>query len=254
MTKEEMLMQAIGMLPEEMAVQEVTEELKKEAGKLERKEFFYKSRFILAAVAACIVLVITVASINKNPNTNITSKVNDTSINSGSKVYSDENKAGSNKDSINCFVMADTNFKKALQGRTVKLQVVKDMQSDSSSQKKAEQECIVFSFDKDCYINIPGYILDRESGKKYYIKGKEELCKAGNNIYFDVSGEKVKDAYKENIKSWDKKGIKIIAYTDIYQKKDGNMEKTGVFYIGVKQKKKNNKERKIYYGRFENEN
>ena len=44
MTKEEMLMQAIGMLPEEMAVQKETDELKKDARNLERKVMLYKSR------------------------------------------------------------------------------------------------------------------------------------------------------------------------------------------------------------------
>lgn len=285
MTKEEMLMQAIGMLPEEMAVQKETEELKKDARNLEKKEILYKSRYILATVAASLVLIITAASVNKNYG--IKDKVNDAGINSSipdkNAAYSNENKETRKENSINCFVIADTagkknielcqedntkdidslpykNLKKALQGRTVKLQAVEDTQSNSSSKKKAETEYIVFSFDQDCYLALSGfnkagitYILDKESCQKNYIKGKEEFCKAGNYVYFDISGAKVKGSYKENIKNWDKKSIEVIAYADIYQKKDGNMEKTGVFYIGAKQKKKNNKERKIYYGRFEKE-
>lgn len=280
MTKEEMLMQAIGMLPEEMAVQKETDELKKDARNLERKVMLYKSRYILAA-AACLLLIITAASINKNHNRNMEDKVKDASINSSSP---DKNKEDGKKNSINCFVITDTadkadkgntevcqdgdneynnsfqptDLKKVLQGRTVKLQTVQDIQSSSSSKKKATAEYIVYSFDKDCYITISGhsetgmaYIMDKESGRKHYIKGEKEFCKTGNHIYFDISVAKMGSSCKEDIKGWNKKGIKVTAYTDIYQEKDGNMEKTGVFYIGVKQ---NNKERKIYYGKFENEN
>ena len=62
MKKEEILLQAIGMLPDEMAVQDVTEELLKGAASIEKKanahRLLHKCSYVLAA-AACFAVIIT---------------------------------------------------------------------------------------------------------------------------------------------------------------------------------------------------
>ncbi len=302
MTKEETIIKAIGLLPEEMIVQKETEELKKGAARFEKEEkqliAMQKCRHALTC-AACLAFVIIIVYIYKNqdntkpdmPVKNITetpgnsknsqyagtgnSKSTENKKKDKSKIQdakffvmersnkSTENKLDSfSEDNSDTDVTGNINLKETLPLALVKLQTIKEQevkeQTKSTAKKTVNPEYIVFSLDRDFYFTVPGYkkggktyITDKESRKKRFIKGKKELCKAGDKVYFDIS---VADSRKSctGIPAWDKKNIQIITSIEIYVKKGKNYKKTGIFYIGSKSK--NNKEEERYYGIFKNSN
>lgn len=285
MKKEEILLQAIGMLPDEMAVQDVTEELLEGAASIEKKanarRFLHKCSYVLAA-AACFAVIITSLfftgrqdihqpdDINNDGTGILTGESKNDSVNSTGNsekdnniklfVYSDGGSTEQQKSNSEDKSYNDTVRKEVLYGKTVKLPALKLAQYSSASKKTKETEYIVFSMDRDFYFTVPGnagrtYIFNEKSGKKHFVNGEEALCKAGNKVYFDISGG---ETGKEtaNIENWDKEGRKVIAYTDIYLKDKKDIKPAGRFYIGKKEKNKSvkDKEGDVYYGFFEIKN
>ncbi len=285
MKKEEILLQAIGMLPDEMAVQDVTEELLEGAASIEKKanarRLLHKCSYVLAA-AACFAVIITSLfftgrqdihqpdDINNGGTGILTGESKNDSVNSTGNSEEDNNikifvyknggsteqeKSNSEDKSYN-----NTGRKEVLYGKTVKLPALKLAQDSSASKKTKETEYIVFGMDRDFYFTVPGnagrtYIFNEKSGKKHFVNGEEALCKAGDKVYFDISGG---ETGKEtaNIENWDKEGRKVIAYTDIYLKDKKDIKPAGRFYIGKKEKNKSvkDKEGDVYYGFFEIKN
>lgn len=311
MTKEETIMQAIGLLPEEMVIQKETEELKKGAALIEKKEkkiiLLQKCRQVLAC-AACLALVIMSVYVYKGSNKTIqdmpvnnTKEIQNNNKNSkypGTDGHTDiggkgtansktgcqdtESKEKNKSQDISFYVMAksytdtdnsidsfsensqdkDTtnniNLKKTRPLTLVKLQTVKEQKvqerEKSTAKKTTTPEYIVFSLDKDFYFTVSNYkkggktyIENQKDGKKRFIKGKKELCRAGDKVYFDISVAGSVKKYT-GIQTWDKKDIEITAFAKIYMPKDKSQEIAGIFYIGSKCK--NNKEGKKYYGIF----
>ncbi len=261
MKKEEILLQAIGMLPEEMAVEDVTEEILEGAANIEkdekRRKFLHKCSYALAT-AACFAIIITGLYLFRGrsirqPDTVIDENVNIITGKSsseytnikfflyGNKSNREQQKTGT-EDSIYNGIVS----KEVLYGKTVKLETAR---------------YIIFGMDRDFYFTIPQkpgktYILNEKSGKKHFVKEEKVLCKAGNKVYFDISGTKVDKGSICNIEAWDKEGIELAAFTDIYLKNGKDIKKAARFYIGEKEKNKTGKAKKgdVYYGFLEIEN
>lgn len=307
MTKEETIINAIGLLPEEMVIQEETEELKKCAARLEKEEkkliILQRSRSVLACVA-CLALIITIVSvisyIRKSPDNirqdNIAgipeiskssqytgtnnnkstenkgkeiNKTKDTKLFIMENSYKDTNNntASFQEDNPVTDTIDNINLKEVLPSTLVKLQTFKEQetkeqetkeQTKSTAKKTTKPEYIVFSLNRDFYFTVSNYkkgsktyITGKEDGKKRFLKGKRELCKAGDKVYFDISAAGTKKSCT-GIPAWDKEDIEITAFAEIYMQKGKNQEMAGIFYIGKKYK--NNKEGKIYYGIFKNSN
>ncbi len=158
-------------------------------------------------------------------------------------VYEDTGSMEHQKSGTSDKEYSETGRKEILLGKTVKLKTA---------------GYIVFGMDRDFYITIPQkagktYILNGKSGKKHFIKGEEVLCKAGNKVYFDISGIKLDKAGICGIEAWDKGGIEVTAFADIYLKNSKDLEKAARLYIGEKEKKKTVKNKKgdVYYGFIE---
>lgn len=285
MKKEEILLHAIGMLPDEMAVQDVTEELLVGAAGIEREErrrgFLHKCSYALAA-AACFAFIITSLFLLGKHNIQRPDIINDGNVNilTGESKSDSVNSAGSSEknDNIKLFVYKDggsteqqksytddksyndTNRKEVLYGNTVKLPAVKMVQDISASKKAEETEYIILGMDRDFYFTVSGntgktYILNEKNRQKHFVNGKEALCKAGNKVYFDITGG---EAGKEtaSIGNWDKEGMEVTAYIDLYLKNRKGIKPAGRFYIGKKEKNKpvKDKEGDVYYGFLEIKN
>lgn len=283
MKKEEILLHAIGMLPDEMAVQDVTEELLVGAAGIEREErrrgFLHKCSYVLAA-AACFAFIITSLFLLGKHNIQQPDIVNDGSVNILTGKSNSINSAGSSEknDNISLFVYKDggiteqqksytddksyndTNRKEVLYGSTVKLPAVKLVQDSSTSKKTKETKYIILGMDRDFYFTVSGkagktYILNKKSGKKHFINGGKVLCKAGNKVYFDITG---REAGKETVNTgnWNTEGIEVTAYIDLYLKDREDIKPAGRFYIGKKEKNKpvKDKEGDVYYGFLEIKN
>ncbi|MCI9078573.1 MAG: hypothetical protein HFH68_06555 [Lachnospiraceae bacterium] len=286
MKKEEILLQAIGMLPDEMAAEDVTEELMAEAANIEkgekRKKYLHKCSYALAA--ACFLVIITSLYLSGGNNIHqrdiisssninvITGKSDSNSVNSAVNSGKDDN--------IKLFVYGNIEQQKSyakdksynniarkeiLYGKTVKLETVNlihdNNKTKSSSKRAKEVKYIVFGMDRDFYFTISTkagktYIFNEKNGEKHFVNGEKTLCKAGNKVYFDISSAKTDKSSSGNIKNWDKTGKEVIAYTDIYLKNGKTLETAGRFYIGKKEKNKTvkDKEGDVYYGLFENKN
>lgn len=291
MKKEEVLLHAVGMLPDEMAVQDVTEELLAGAANIEREEkrhnLIHKCSYALAA-AACFAVIITGLNISGRYNIRQPDTINDSKVN----IITSENNSGDagiiksseKNDYIRLFVYGDISskeqqkstsedkshdgssikygsIKEILYGKTVKLETVKEMQANAVGKKTKGAEYIVFGMERDFYFTVSNntgrtYILNPKSGKKRFVKGDEVLCKAGNKVYFDISGIKTdKDSFS-NTDAWDKDSMEIIAFTEIYIKDNQDIKQAGSFYIGRKTGNKSEKGKKgdMYYGFFKGKN
>lgn len=286
MKKEEILLHAIGMLPDEMAVQDVTEELMAGAVYIEKEEkrrsFLHKCGYALAA-AACFAVIATSINILGEYGTRQPDAISDSKISIMTSERDNSNagitKSSEKNSNIRLFVYGNTGSteqqkssaedkscndnskKEVLYGKTVKLETVKEMQDSIASKKAAEPEYIVFGMDRDFYFTVSKntgktYILNGKSRKKRLVSGKEVLCKAGNKVYFDISGIKPDKGGTGNIDTWDKDNIEVIAFADIYVKDDQDMETAGSFYIGRKTQNKaeKGKEGDVYYGFFKSKN
>lgn len=286
MKKEEILLHAIGMLPDEMVVQDVTEELLAGAANIKREEkrynFIHRCSYALAA-AACFAVIITALNILGRYNIRQPDAISDSKVN----IITSENSSGhsgivksseNNNNNIKLLVYKNTgsteqqksssedksntdSIIEVLYGRTVKLETVKEMPVNAAGKKTKTAEYIVFGMERDFYFTVSNntgrtYILNTQNGKKRFVNGKEVLCKAGNRVYFDISGMKAdKDSFS-NIDTWDKDGMKVIAFADIYIKDKQDMEQAGSFYIGRKtgNKSEEGKEGDMYYGFFKSKN
>lgn len=270
MKKEEILLQAIGMLPDEIIMESVTEELLEGAANIEKEEkrrkFLHKCSYVLAAAACFAVIVTGLLQLKRNSvqQQNVINGKNKNSVTVESKsnniklyIYKDTESAGQQKSSEQD--KSDTGKKEILYGKPVKLETVKLFQNSSASRKTKEREYIIFGMDSDFYFTITGkpgktYILNRKTGKKHFVNGKETLCKAGNKVYFDISGVEAGKYIKENIEIWDKKGVEVTAYIDLYLKNSKKPEPAGRFYIGKKNKEIKDKKGDVYYGFLEIKN
>lgn len=270
MKKEEILLQAIGMLPDEIIMESVTEELLEGAVNIEKEEkkrkFLHKCSYVLAAAACFAVIVTGLLQLKRNSvqQKNIINGENKNSVAVESKsnniklyIYKDTESAGQQKSSEQD--KSDTGKREILYGKPVKLETVKLFQNSSASRKTKEREYIIFSMDSDFYFTITGkpgktYILNRKTGKKHFVNGKETLCKAGNKVYFDISGVEAGKDIKGNIEIWDKKGVEVTTYIDLYLKNSKKPEPAGRFYIGKKNKEIKDKKGDVYYGFLEVKN
>ncbi len=276
MKKEEILLQAIGMLPDEIIMESVTEELLEGAANIEKEEkkrkFLHKCSYVLAA-AACFAAIVTgllqlkmnsiqqqniIDGENKN-SVVVESKSNNIKLYIYKGIYKDTESAGQQKSSEQDKSDTGTGKKEILYGKPVKLETVKLFQNSSASRKTKEREYIIFGMDSDFYFTITGkpgktYILSRKTGKKHFVNGKETLCKAGNKVYFDISGVEAGKDIKGNIEIWDKKGVEVTTYIDLYLKNGKEPVPAGRFYIGKKNKEIKDKKGDVYYGFLEIKN
>ncbi|MDE6615482.1 MAG: hypothetical protein K2K35_02870 [Lachnospiraceae bacterium] len=273
MKKEEILLQAIGMLPDEMIMEGVTEELLEGAANIEKEEkkrkFVHKCSYVLAT-AACFTVIVTGLFLSKRHSIQQPDTINDENINiitveSNSNniklyiykdIYEDAESIGQQKSNEQDKSDTGTGKKEILYGKTVKLEAVKLFQNSSASKKIKEREYIILGMDRDFYFTIPGkpgktYILNGKNGKKHFVNGKEALCKAGNKVYFDISGGEAGKDIKGSIDIWDKKGVEVTAYIDLYLKNGKAPEPAGRFYIGKKNKAIKDKKGDVYYGFLE---
>lgn len=281
MKKEEVLLHAIGMLPDEMVVQDVTEELLEGAAGIEKEADTHKvlrrCSPALAAAACFAVIITSVLLLGKHgiwqPDTANDSNINILKEENGSSsvnsiwssekhdnikffVYKDEDGTEQQKSYTNDN-SGDTGRKEVVYGKTVKLPSVKQVQDSSTSKKAKETEYIILGMDRDFYFTVYGgagktYILNGKSRKKHFIDGDRELCKAGNKVYFDLSAGEAAGS-TASIEKWDKEGKEVTAYIDLYLKNGKNLKPAGRFYIGKEEKNKQvkGKEGEIYYGFLE---
>lgn len=274
--KEEILLYAIGKLPEDMITEEDIDSIKAGALQIEKEERKKHLIHYIAATAACVAALIISASVynrqeqkkvqegniklnriysstnnsndseKKNTSTKkSTSTVSVFTINIKEKiaedsVYSSQKNVdykNYNTDIINSDELY--NMEKIPYNKTVDLQL-------------SEQTYIVFSIDTDFHLSVSNkknkaYII-KANGKKRYIKESKTLCKAGSTVYLNINGSRtISDVA---IPEWEEKGISVIACAKTNQSEDG------IFYVGkaTASSEKNNKKGDIYYGIFIKEN
>lgn len=226
--KGEIILKAIGGLPDEMVAWEDMEELKAGAERLEKQ----RGKAIIlhgctyAAIAALCAMVLVVSSdllkqhnvpdVNssyyvpdetQNTDSNINlfaavfkkEDVNNTEDKNITEKSSSSGNAEKSYDNSNDSTDSNTGninirnqLKEFTEGSSFKLQVIQDRKENpgSISDKKAY---IVFVADTDIYFNLSykggrTYIL-KEDGSKNYIKRNNKIyCNAGSQVYFDISG------------------------------------------------------------------
>lgn len=83
--------------------------------------------------------------------------------------------------------------------------------------------------------------------KKHYVKQGIRF------ILIYLAWKQAKDI-KGNIEIWDKKGVEVTAYIDLYLKNSKKPEPAGRFYIGKKNKEIKGKKGDVYYGFLEVKN
>lgn len=263
--KEDMLLHAIGELPEDMVTEEDIEEIKAGARQIEKEErkrkLIYISRFM--ATAACIAVLTISFNAFYKPNNN---------SNNNTKCSEDKG-ANAEKGSVSVFVMdakekTAENFKDSVfssKKKTIdnshnndvvninRLYNMKKIPYDSTINLQLEEQTyIVFSIDTNFHLTVSNkknetYII-KKNGKKHYIKESKTLCKAETQVHLDISNSKsVLDVV---IPKWKEQGISVIAYAET------NQESGDTFYIGKADGKitKNNKKGEAYYGIFLKEN
>lgn len=283
----ELILKAIGRLPDEMVAWEDMEELRLGAEKLEKQK---KNTRILhgctyAAVAVvCATVIVFSSNLLKHtgkPDVNLNCYVpdeaqdKDRGINLFAAVFKagdlnetedkdieeNGNSSGSVEksfdDSNGSIDSSNINdqLKEFTEGSTFKLQVIQDGKERPGSSGD-EKAYIVFMADKDIYFTPSyksgkTYILNKKDGSKNYIKSScKTYCNAGSQVYFDISGAENKiDNIKEiDIPEWRDYGIDILAFVEIYLSEEEESSGKETGIFYIGRKNTGNGD--LYYGMF----
>lgn len=276
MIKEEMLLYAIGELPEDMAAEEDMAAVRAGARQIEKEERRKKLTGIswCMGAAACIaVLAIFAGVIPQTGSIGKDSSIQPGGVHSSIDSSSDDKYAayveereekneGDGKSPVSIFVKEteenpDFSCENKAMGsssdnETVNMDRTYDINSISCSKTvelhPEEQGYIIFSLDADFRLTVSAEksktYTTGENMKKRYIKNGRASCRAGSRVYLDVNGAAT--ALDVNIPEWEEQEICVIAYAETSQTGGG------IFYIGKTDGSsgKNNKRGEAYYGIF----